>query len=92
MSTILVKCPNGHRFPINPKKHLDRRERFCPRCKAEVKVRGRLGDFMPNPDWLAKKEGSRNAQDKKRAQAEAAERLAQFFGMLRGRRHAKAKT
>ena len=55
MATILVKCPNGHRFPVNPKKHLNRREKYCPRCKAPVNVRPKFW-FLPNPSWLEQRE------------------------------------
>lgn len=91
MPTILVTCPNGHRFPVNLEKHQNRDYRICPRrgCGERVKIRSRLS-FTPNPDWLAKKEGYRNAQEKRRAQEEAQEKLNQFFSMLsRGRRHGR---
>jgi hypothetical protein len=90
--SVLVTCPNGHRFPVNLKKHLNRRERYCPRCKAPFNLRPKFW-FSPNPDWIAQKEGYRNAQDKKRAQEEAAERMAQLFGMFGrgGRRGRKPK-
>jgi len=51
----LVTCPNGHRFPVNLKKHTNRRERYCPRCHAEVIVRKRFR-FLPNPNWQREKE------------------------------------
>jgi len=78
MSTI-VTCPNGHRFPVNLKKHLDRTERFCPRCKQPVQVRSKVS-FTPNPDWIAKREGYRNAAHKKEVQ----KRLAEMWGVLLG--------
>jgi len=83
--SVLVTCPNGHRFPVNLGKHLNRAERYCPRCKQPVRVRSRFW-FTPNEDWLAKKEGYRNAAEKKRSQREVAERLTEFFGMLTGKR------
>jgi hypothetical protein len=57
--TVLVKCPNPNcrfRFPVNPEKHQNRRERFCPHCKTPIKVKGRLGKFLPNPNWQKQKE------------------------------------
>jgi len=56
--TTLVKCPNplcGFRFPVNLKKHLHRRTRFCPRCHTEIPVRRRF-KFLPNPKWNQQKE------------------------------------
>lgn len=52
--SLIVKCVNGHRFPVNLKKHRNRRERFCPRCHVVVQVRKRLG-WLPNLDWRKKK-------------------------------------
>lgn len=58
MPTILVKCPNAecrHRFPVNLDKHLNRRERYCPRCKTPINVRPKFW-FSPNPDWSEQKQ------------------------------------
>jgi len=52
----LIKCPNpdcGHHFPVNPTKHKNRRERFCPHCRTPIIVRSRLGKF--NPKWPEQK-------------------------------------
>jgi len=56
--TTLIKCPNpecGHRFPINLKRHTNRRERFCPRCRTQIIIRRRFS-FKPNPKWLEEKQ------------------------------------
>jgi len=86
----VVTCPNGHRFPVNPNKHLDRNYRLCPRrgCNAKVVIKKRFS-FLPNPDWLAMKQGFRDATDKKRKEREALERMQEFLGMLSGRRRKK---
>ena len=86
----LVRCVNGHRFPINLKKHLNRRERYCPRCHQPIQVRSKLS-FTPSLDWVARKEGYASAATKKQAEMEVAQRLAEFFGTLRGRRRRKAR-
>lgn len=86
--TDLVRCPNGHRFPVNLKKHLNRREKYCPRCKAPVNVRPKFW-FLPSPDWIAVKEGYRNAAEKKHVEKERAEAMARFFEMFSGRRRRK---
>jgi len=77
--SLLVTCPKGHRFPVNLKKHLNRRTRFCPRCKTEVTVRSRF-KFLPNPDWAAMKQGYANAAEQKRAQASRMELIASIIG------------
>lgn len=89
MSTI-VECPSGHRFPVNPKKHLNRRERYCPKCRTEVVIRKRFS-LLPNPDWTAMKEGYRNAAEKKRVEKERVETVQKFFEMFgaRGKRRQK---
>jgi len=56
-ATHIIKCPNplcGFHFPVNLKKHLYRRERFCPRCHTEITVRPRF-KFLPNPNWFHQK-------------------------------------
>jgi len=58
MAIILVKCTNPlclFRFPVNLKKHLNRRERFCPRCHTKTNVRPKLW-FSPNPKWSQQRE------------------------------------
>jgi len=57
MATVLMTCTNPlcrFRFPVNLKKHLYRRERFCPRCHTEITVRQRFS-FRPNPKWTQQK-------------------------------------
>jgi len=83
--SLIVTCPNGHRFPVNLKKHLNRRERYCPKCKAAVNVRPKFW-FSPNPDWAAMKQGYANVATKKRAEEEQAKRLIEFFAMISKRR------
>lgn len=59
MSTIVVRCANGHRFPVNTEKHKDRDHRLCPSCgvRVDAKKIGLLGkEFQPDPNWQAKKE------------------------------------
>lgn len=56
--SLLVTCPNllcRFRFPVNLKKHLYRRERFCPRCHTKVNVRPSRWSFLPNPNWFHQK-------------------------------------
>jgi len=87
---MIVTCPNGHRFPVNPNKHLDRNYRLCPRrgCNTKVVIKKRFS-FLPNPDWTAIKQGYANAAEKKRKQKEAMERMEQAFGLLGKRRRKK---
>jgi len=51
--TYILPCPNcGFRFPVNPKKHLYRRERYCPRCKTPTNIRPSRWSFLPSPNWF----------------------------------------
>jgi len=90
--SVLVTCPNGHRFPVNLKKHQNRNYRLCPHphCGAKVIVKKRFS-FLPNPDWTAMKEGYRNAQDKKRKQQERIKLVEQWFGLKGRKRHGRQK-
>jgi len=51
--TVVVMCPNGHRFPVNPNKHINRNYRLCPHpgCNAKVIIKKRFR-FLPNRNWL----------------------------------------
>lgn len=53
----MVTCSNGHRFPVNKDKHLDRDYRICPRkgCRERVKVRSKWS-FLPSVHWPRIKE------------------------------------
>lgn len=55
--TAIVRCSQGHRFPVNPKKNTSRDHVFCPRCREKVKVRSRW-TFLPNSNWEKQKEMS----------------------------------
>lgn len=33
MTNMLIKCPCGKRFPLNPKKHENDKVVFCPFCR-----------------------------------------------------------
>jgi len=73
-----VTCPNGHRFPVNLKKHTNRRERICPQCRAEVIVRKRFF-FTPNPKWQKQKEEQSEATRQKREQKRPAMEFVNAF-------------
>lgn len=51
---INVTCGNGHRFPVNLNKNINRNHVFCPRCRNKVAIRGRTWTG-PNPDWKDQK-------------------------------------
>lgn len=53
----MVTCPNGHRFPVNKKKHTDRNYRFCPHkgCGTRVTIKSPFS-FSPNSNWSRIKE------------------------------------
>lgn len=54
----IATCPNGHRFPINRRNHINRRERICPTCRAEVIIRKRFS-FKPTVGWSERKKEQR---------------------------------
>jgi hypothetical protein len=58
---VIVKCSNGHRFPVNLEKHTDRDYVFCPKCREQVKVR-KEHFFSPNPKWMKEKEEREDAR------------------------------
>lgn len=52
----LLKCPTCHyHFPVNLKKHINRRERYCPQCRTPITVRSKIS-FGTNPKWLEQKQ------------------------------------
>lgn len=57
-SKVVVKCSNGHKFPVNLNKHKNRPHVFCPECKEKVVVRKKR-IFSQNPDWEKQKERHR---------------------------------
>lgn len=46
----VISCSNGHRFPLNRKKHEHETHVLCPKCKGEVQIRKKILRF-PNPEW-----------------------------------------
>lgn len=60
-----MRCSNGHRFPINPKKHTDRNYVLCPECYDKVMVR-KEHFFSPSPDWEKEKERRRSDREYER--------------------------
>lgn len=40
-----VTCSQGHKFPVNPKKHRNRTYVMCPECREKVKIRKRMFPF-----------------------------------------------
>jgi len=52
-SNLKIKCPKcGKEFIINPNKHRNRKERYCPRCRMAFQFN--VG-FSPNLNWLRNK-------------------------------------
>jgi len=75
---MVVRCPScGFRFPVNPQKHVDRKEKYCPRCHTPVQVRSRLS-FKPNQSWTEMRNEKRLQALRKQAQKQA-KSPAQFF-------------
>lgn len=52
----IVRCSQGHKFPVNRNKHLGEDYVICPRpgCREQVKIRRRF-KFLPNPKWEEQK-------------------------------------
>ena len=46
----IIRCSQGHRFPVNPKKDANRDYKMCPRCHERVNIPKR-SKFSPNPKW-----------------------------------------
>lgn len=66
---ILVKCENGHRFPVNTSKHKDRNYRLCPKCRAKVEAKGFFNpEFQPDKNWQLKRINDRLEAEQKRRQ------------------------
>jgi len=38
----IIRCSNGHRFPVNRNKHLNSDSVLCPKCREKVKIRRRF--------------------------------------------------
>jgi len=64
----LVTCSNCyHTFPINPNKHRNRKERYCPRCKTPLEKRGWFDKkWKPNKEWLRKREEEQKVREQVR--------------------------
>jgi hypothetical protein len=79
-NVIMVKCSNGHRFPVNLDKHQDRNYRICPRpnCGARVKVKTSI--WSPNARW------ARIKAEREQALKEERERRRQSQGLVLGPR------
>lgn len=65
---VKVVCPNGHRFPVNLDKHQDRNYRFCPTCKAKVKVTQSILKWSPDVRWARIKEERESARREEKEQ------------------------
>jgi len=75
--TIIVECSNGHRFPVNLEKHIDRDYVFCPKCREQVKVR-KEHFFSPNPKWMKEKEERESEKKQMRLMKKKRESIPMF--------------
>lgn len=50
MPVEVILCGNGHKFPLNRRKHEHETYVLCPKCKAEVSIRKKILR-LPNLKW-----------------------------------------
>jgi lipoate-protein ligase A len=74
---LLIKCPCGFRFPVNPKKHLNRDYRICSRCGRYHKRKIFGKGFKPNREYA-----ERRKQRKEQSRQKFIEQLRTLRGII----------
>lgn len=76
-TTIIIKCSNGHRFPVNLEKHQNRNYRWCPKCGEQITIK-KKHFWQPNPNWQQEKIDRADVIRETKAKKKKSEPLMQF--------------
>lgn len=70
----IIICGQGHRFPLNRRKHEHETYVLCPKCKAEVSIRKRILGFDPKWPEIKLHSAAEKAEMKRRRQERHSDR------------------